>query len=269
MRLVQTLWTQTSRFKFRPDYLLVQTLALALAERHHGTVILSTDSHGELLAKEMGWTVQVERWLDNVERTGLRHIWALGKLHTLERVREPAIQFDADVLLMEPLPQWFLEAGIVAQSVDYTGGYIHDPMKEARRICGYPEDWTPYNCGVAGGCDVDSVRRYATEALDNAPLFRGTCPKALPGTSVSMILEQWSLSPYNPTVLDPGHPYYCDIMHRPYAHLAGDRKARPDVLKDVRSVMGEMFPKRLETFDAAIERVQRTPNHPLRRFCKG
>ena len=47
MRLVQTLWTQTSRFKFRPDYLLVQTLALALAERHHGTVILSTDSHGE------------------------------------------------------------------------------------------------------------------------------------------------------------------------------------------------------------------------------
>lgn len=269
MRMMQSLWTGTPRFRLRLDHILVQTLSISLATKHHGGIIFATDAGGQLLAQEMGWNVRIDRTLDDMDRVGLRHIWALGKLTALARSTEPVIQFDGDVLLMEPLPEWFLSAPVVAQSVDYLTAYAHDPMRAARQICGYPEDWTPYNCGLCGGADHSAVIRYATEALERAKLFRGKNSKELPGTTVSMILEQWSLSPYNPTVLDPGHPYYSDFKGRPYAHLAGERKSNPVVVADVIETLEAQFSEALSMALSGFKRVQTTPNHPLSRFLAG
>ena len=268
MRLMQSLWTGTPRFRLRLDHILVQTLSISLATKHHGEIAFATDRPGQLLAQEMGWGVRIERTLDDMDRVGLRHVWALGKLTALARSTEPVIQFDGDVLLMEPLPEWFLSAPIVAQSVDYPGGYIHPPMKEARRICGFPEDWTPYNCGLCGGAGHAEVQRYACEALEKARLFRNMNTPALPGTSVSMILEQWSLHQFNPVVLDKGHPYYSDFTGRPYAHLAGERKSNPGVVADVIETLEAQVPEALELAQNGFNRIKTTPNHPLTRFLR-
>ena len=84
-----------------------------------------------------------------------------------------------------------------------------------------------------------------------------------------MILEQWSLSPYNPTVLDAGHPYYSDFKDRPYAHLAGERKSNPLVVADVIETLETLFPEALALAQKGFNRIQSTPNHPLRRFSTG
>lgn len=266
MRLMSSLWTGASRFRLRRDHLLVQTLALQLAAKNGNSPLFATDKHGEILAREMGWQVQIERWLDDIPRAGLRHVWALGKLHALAKSPFPVMQFDGDVLLFEPLPASFLASGICAQSVDYPHGYAHDHMIEFRQICGYSEAWKPYNCGLVGGNDHELVKRYATAAIGKARLLSEFTEY---GTGVSMTLEQWSLGEHEPTVLDSGHPYYCDFLGRPYAHLAGERKQKPDVLRDVELTLAAEFPQALDALNEGCERILGTVNHPMHRFLLG
>lgn len=265
MRLLNSLWTGTSRFRLKRDHLLVQTLALNLASKYHGAPIFSTDKAGASLAKELAWPVQIERWLDDIPAAGLRHVWALGKLHSLAKAPFPVLQFDGDVLILDMLPGWFITAGIVAQSIDYLGGYQHANMIEFRERCGYDPTWKPYNCGLVGGNDHDAVRRYAVEAIEKAKLFK---PDTF-GTGISMIVEQWSLGKYSPTVLDSGHPYHSDFLGRQYAHLAGERKQNPSVISDVIITLESEFPQALNDLETGIERIKQTPNHALHRFLKG
>lgn len=265
MRLLNSLWTGTTRFRLRRDHLLVQTLSLQLAAKCGKSPLFATDKNGEILARAMSWPVQVERWLDDIPG-GLRHVWALGKLHALAKSPFPVLQFDGDVLILESLPADFMASGICAQSVDYMRGYLLDYMVEFRQICGYSEAWKPYNCGLVGGNDHELVRRYATEAIKKARLlaeFRDY------GTGVSMTIEQWSLGQYQPTVLDAGHPYHCDFLGRHYAHLAGERKQKPEVIHDVELTLAAEFPHALDALNNGCERIESTLNHPLHRFLLG
>ena len=265
MRFVTSLWTGTDRFKVRREPLLVQTLAHCLAEKHHGEITFSTDKGGEILARELGWNVRIERWLDDMPRTGLRKIWAIGKLWTLIKAGGPVLQFDGDVLTLSPLPKSFLAGGFLTQSKDYEIGYYMENARLARQILGYPDGWTPYNCGLIGGNDYDQVKAYAERGLSDAWKLAGS---TISGTTLSMQIEQYLIGGIVPDVqtLTSGHPYITDFAGLDYTHLAGERKHDPVAVALVTEILEREFPDALDKFNTGWQRILRTPNHRLHRF---
>lgn len=247
-RGVLSLWTRTPHFRLRRGPLLVQTLSISLAGQAFRETQFVTDCRGAELREIMGWQFsEVATPLESWPADGLEHIWALGKLVACALQDRPFVQFDGDVLLMKPLPEWFRRGRLVAQSPDIPHYYFGDDMAGGMRIAGLAPGLTAYNAGLIGGSDLPLVRAYAWTGLDLAEKFRG-CD--LNGTTTSMLIEQYQLGRFAQRV---GVPVQCLLpgdlpsaqlhAHRAgYAHLTGNAKSAPEIVARAEKRLARDFP---------------------------
>lgn len=254
-RGVLSLWTRTPHFRLRRGPLLIQTLALCLANQHFAETQLVTDARGQMLAHRLGWRVsEFSLALDDpsvFDAAGFEHIWALGKLIAAVIQEKPFVQFDGDVLLSQPLPERLLNAPLVAQSPDFTAYYSGADAEAAFAIGERAPGATPYNCGLIGGCDVPLVRAYAWNGLDLALRFRDC---ALNGTTTSMFIEQFALGLFSERMGVPVTTLCATPLADPdqlhgYAHLTGDLKNEPTRIFAVELTLRHEFPEAYHLFN--------------------
>ena len=155
-------------------------LSLETAKLHLPDTALYTDTAGaELLVDKLGLEFgEVSTELDGLsgEDPGW---WAAGKLHTYALQTAPFIHIDSDVFLWKPLPASMVQAAVLAQHPEETGGYYNPQcLEESLRTspdAWLPDEWKWFQeqegakfapcCGIVGGNNVAFLRDYAAKAL--------------------------------------------------------------------------------------------------------
>lgn len=221
---VMSLWTGTPAFRIERGPLLIHTLACAYANQAFPHTEFVTDARGLEIADRLGWRyTNFTLGLDYAIPPGLAHIWALGKLISMERQEDPFLHIDNDFLITKPLSETVRNADLVAQSKDIIGFYRSRDMDRAIFLAGLPTHHVPYNAGVIGGRNVESLHSFSIEALSLANRFAG-CD--INGTTTSMIVEQYffgvharrnrlrveELIPMNPTDQDCKRAGICHFV---------------------------------------------------------
>jgi len=250
-RGILSLWTRTPQFRIRRGALLIQTLAVCLANRVFPETGLVTDARGLTLAALLGWRfTDTSTALDDCPTDGFEHIWALGKLYAATLQNRPFLQFDGDVHIFEPLPGALLSAPILAQSPDFPEFYLGADMASAFAIGERAEPVTAYNAGLVGGSDLALVKSYAWSGIDLARRFR-RC--ALNGTTTSMFVEQYALGLFAQRAGVPVATLYSEPVRDPdllpgYLHLTGELKQDPERIASAEAQLGDEFPEEYQRF---------------------
>ncbi len=267
MRGILSLWTRTPHFRMRRGPLLIQTLAICLANEFFAETGLVTDAPGQALAAIFGWRFSdCSTALEDFAGEGLGHIWALGKLHACALQDRPFVQFDADALITH-LPERLLNAPLIAQSPDFPEYYLGSDMEAAFRI----GEMDPargrhvaFNGGLLGGCDVPLVRAYAWAGLDLAKRFRHC---ALNGTTTSMFIEQYQLARFAERVGVQVTTLCDDCVTDPdstpgYCHLVGSLKHSVERIARAEAWLQKDFPEEYRRFVAGWEFLSRSEIAP-------
>lgn len=134
-------------------------LCITLASRHY-TVVVRTNLIEDVAKLGIPCDIHGVEWDDSKP-------WSVYKLRSyqLAPTGEQYIHIDSDVLLIDPLPERVVLAGLFAQSVEPESMYAgmrRLPDSWLKRFTSNP--FRAYNCGVFGG-DAYNVRRYAEFAL--------------------------------------------------------------------------------------------------------
>ena len=145
--------------------------------RFYDRVELVTDAPGkELLVDRLGLpytkvTVALEK-IDHYDAD----LWALGKLYAYSIQDEPFLHVDGDVFIWKEFPQRLMESPLIAQHLEKEYDFYRSLMTKVIKhvpslpvaIRSYLASGAPlcaYNMGIAGGHDVEFMRRYSREAM--------------------------------------------------------------------------------------------------------
>jgi hypothetical protein len=219
-------------------------LAVLTARDHFSSIELVTDTEGyELLVNKMGLQFDTVKLDLDACADIPANLWAFGKLKAYSIQNEPFMHLDFDLFLLKPLPKWFFEAEIMAQSIeDFSLSYFQyysqgfDTLRTHRNI---PIEMTAFgdmplnkqiahNAGVLGGRNWQALSDYGTKAMqlirDNLDVIA-----ALPDFKVSemnIIYEQAFLTRYarhhdiQVSILVNGNPHLnvvevekCGLVH--------------------------------------------------------
>ncbi len=239
-------------FRIERGPLLLQTLAVCLASQAFGETEFVTDRFGAQIADRLGWKFgRVVTVLEDWPSVGLTHIWALGKLVACSIQKEPFVQFDGDVLLFRPLPEWLTRSRLIAQSPDFPHYYTSAEMRRAFDLAGLPPGALPYNGGLLGGADVALVRAYAWAGIEAAVKLRD---HGIAGTVASMAVEQYQLGVFAERTgvpvrtLLPLRPTHDEIANAGYAHLQGGAKRDVHWIGHAEALLAREFPAHYARF---------------------
>jgi hypothetical protein len=162
-------------------HLLSGTLSVCTVGSQFGSTALVTDDAGaRLLVDRLGLPFDsVSTSLEALHRSDHRW-WILGKLQAYGEQERPFLHFDNDTYLWRPLPAALLSSDLLAQNPEYaptSDVTFYKPTAFTASVVGrggvLPPEWHAYVrgggataicTGVFGGCDVDSIRRYAERA---------------------------------------------------------------------------------------------------------
>ena len=189
-------------------------LSLALAKKHYKNVFLISDDDGCDLLKDLPFDLFINK-LNNIPKD-LSTIWCLGKIYAYKYACEfnsPFLHLDSDVFLWEPLPKKLLHSRIFAQSKDIkifekNNMAYFDFFKTKRYGHKLPNVWEeliikrkinfhPYNVGIFGGFDLQSIKEYSKFAIEiaendeNKPLWN---IEEISSLSKSCMVEQGNLA---------------------------------------------------------------------------
>lgn len=183
MKIVQTFWsggrTMPELFAYgwnSPEcHLIGWALSSCLLRRYYDELVLFTDKAGKaLLIEKLGLPyTEVHEELDCLNHYH-PDLWALSKIYTYSRQREPFLHVDADVFLWEPFSTELLSSDLIAQNLENGGAEyrtVFDSLSDS--ICYFPEalqaqngrDIYTYNAGIFGGSDLEFFREYCQEAF--------------------------------------------------------------------------------------------------------
>lgn len=255
------MWTGTSMFRAERGPLLIQTLAICLANRAFPELHFVADSRGARIRDLLGWEFsKVSTNLGNLYAKGVEHVWALGKLAALRIASadgQPVLHIDGDALLFDPLPPRLLRSPLIAQSPDQAHYYTSADMRRGFSQLSLRDDLQKYNAGILGGADVQLVRRYAARAISLAGNFRD-CD--INGTTSSMLVEQAFLGVFahcegmKVSTLFPLPPG--QMLHPHYAHLVGPAKRNPQLVARFGAQLREQFPAAHAKFERGWPHVK-------------
>ncbi len=210
MMAVMTHWSLPTRGQDMPcAELCLWALSAKYARQHFGKLVLSTDDDGARLLLD-GLDIQVdELHLDLTGfNPGMVSAWSLGKIETYRLMGErgePFCHVDGDVILLKPLPDELLDAPLFAQ---FSEGLLHGvyplhilgphfpalPEPVARGIRDNVQN--AYNAGIVGGSDCELFARYGRGVLDAVRDPRNAPAAVLPGTMLTLFLEQYCFGAY-------------------------------------------------------------------------
>lgn len=165
------------------NHLLAWVLSTMTVRRHYAKTALYTDDAGaRLLIDGIGLEFDEVSTSLNALRDCDPGWWALGKLHTYRRQKEPFVHLDSDVFLWRPLPCDPDRVALLSQNPEYftRGRSYYKPELVEDAIANVdgawlPAEWRWYStsgcaqrgdcCGVFGGNRIDFIQYYATQAI--------------------------------------------------------------------------------------------------------
>ena len=169
---------------FDGDFGKLWKMSSTLALKNFGNLTLYTNVLGKSILVDI-FQLNFTEIIDITSELNLynnfSNIFALSKLITYSKIKEPFIHIDYDAFILSPLPQGLLESEVFAQCPefwqrDWAGLECHYPIKDMLNYSGYlPPNWLaayieenhyPYNMGIFGGYNTDRINKYAQQSLD-------------------------------------------------------------------------------------------------------
>lgn len=163
------------------NHYLSWILSFETARKHFPKTCLFTDPEGaRTLVDGLGLdfshvTTDYDR-LDTLDANW----WALAKIYSYARMEEPFVHVDSDVYLWNGLPDYLHTAPVLGQNPEHfqvgNAWYLPDRFDLLAGENGWvPEEAAWYNtigeyrqavcCGIFGGCNLEFIRHYATNAI--------------------------------------------------------------------------------------------------------
>ena len=251
------------------------------------TALVTDDAGARLLVDRLGLPFDsVSTRLEALNGADPRW-WILGKLQAYREQELPFLHFDNDVYLWRALPAPLLASDLLAQNPEYaptSDVTFYKPTTFTASVLArhgiLPAEWHAYVrsgggtaicTGVFGGCDVDSIRRYAERAMstiqrnENVPVWK-TVNVGLPE---QVLLEQYYLAAFwadvdNDLGRRPQLTYLFSSLEEAYGrtasrrlgftHLIAGAKRSPVLEQMVAARLRADYPERYEKVQAVADR---------------
>ena len=225
--------------------------------------------------------------LDNSEPD----MWAAGKFFAYLEQNEPFVHLDYDVFLFKPLPLYFENAQVFAQSeepfLNWSEYSPYRPQVIEALIDGTPSAWLPKEwrwysankdgnkkgicCGIFGGANLKFIHYYAETALRflELPQNRRAMLVSPERKWIIMHVEQYYLAALldyyqmeNQTKFMGLNMRYLldyrkldeDAQNKGYVHLIGKAKESPTVIEKLERRVREHYPVRFERLEQFLLR---------------
>jgi hypothetical protein len=156
------------------NYLLMQKISLAFANKYFNRVHLVTDSRSLKYLENMEWT-SVSTELDSLD-PALGGIWSLGKIYAYKKAAEagkPFIHIDYDVILWNGIPHKISNAEVFAQNQE-SNSYNYYELDKFLLNCPYLSYMSTIrqksasNMGIFGGRNLNFLHDYSVKAIEIA-----------------------------------------------------------------------------------------------------
>ena len=172
MKIYLSYWPNGYIGGMNEEVMNMHKLCVYLINKIYGECHLMTDKRGKEMLKNLPFTT-ISTDLEIISNVKT-HNWALGKLYTYFILSKYGINFlhvDYDVFLWKPLPDFFIQQPILAQSVDYHTNFYCEEIfqKEAKNkylANKINKNEIAYNMGVFGGKDLDFISKYSESAIE-------------------------------------------------------------------------------------------------------
>ncbi len=181
MTICQTLWTDKKNLLennfgwLTPQYhLMAWALSALKLSQHYKTIHLYTDSVGEeILINQLG--LPYTSVFNDYDDLGYPpYLWALPKLLTYAKQKQPFLHVDGDVMVWEPFRTELLSAELIVQNLEKGTEYYKDffvplcsQLKYLPSILkrNLTNNTRAYNAGIMGGSDLPFFNRFVSLAL--------------------------------------------------------------------------------------------------------
>jgi len=210
--------------------------------------------------------------------------WALSKIYTYSRQKEPFLHIDGDVYIWKPFDRNVLNKELIAQSFEVGDRYYLDLINEARaNLSGLPEfianQWdatevVACNSGILGANDIDFIGHYCKAAFDFVDRNESAMLASNYGGGYNVFFEQLffsqlALERYKTlenvgVILEPQKSGFYDLTKFglvpglcQYIHMVGESKTKLDLISHLEHRFAYEFPE-------AARQINQTFTEPSR-----
>lgn len=182
MIICQTLWTQNKDLMkesfgwLTPQHhLMGWALSVTKLVQHYNAVNLYTDSNGKKVLIDGLGLPYVKTIIDYDDFNYPSYLWALPKLLTYAKQRQPFLHVDGDIMLWQPFEESLLSGELIAQNLERGTEYyqncfwpllnelIYVPQILKENLVSHK--MMAYNAGIIGGRDLSFFKRFVSLAV--------------------------------------------------------------------------------------------------------
>jgi hypothetical protein len=248
MPFVYSLWTVPFRDFVQYKDLLKISKYFIKKQYPDAHIILVTDNKGADICKDLSFT-EVSTALEDVSREHHK-CWSIGKMFAYQYIAEKYgafIHLDADVVLTKPLPQDFVDSGIIAQSPEHFDLWnFYDIANKYMKYPGIETYKAAPNMGITGGTDAEffkSLRDESVTFYNNNKLLLNQ--EHLHPATAAVMTEQWltgafanKLGKKITYLFNDDFPSDEMAREKGYIHLWGQKNAQAVKIKTAELVRG-------------------------------
>lgn len=276
MKIVQTLYVDsekdvlTDSFGWaRPEFHLMSwALSCLQLKKIYGEVTLFANNNArEILIDVLQLPYsKIDTSLDDFVLPN-KYLWALPKIFTYSKQKEPFLHIDGDVFIFDKFPKEFENADLATQNIELATEYYNSTQRELMANFDYfpscvEKDFNTgvpikaVNAGILGGNDVDFIKEYTDLAFEyinknlynmdkiNVDRFNVFFEQHL--FYVLAQEKQKTISFFIKEIFnDRGYKYLGNIYetpHRNYIHLLGHLKKDDFTCKQMAAKLRDLYP---------------------------